>query len=213
MQHATLQLHEEYFLLAHDGYTGRAHIKTRVLGTGLAGALLSGLLLAGCLDLVSGVVRVRDEAPAQDMVTRAAVTAIQQRARPVAWWVECLRQSVYPLTAERLTRQGVVSPLSAGLLRTGTRYVANDALLAAGPRVRLRYAAETRAVPPDPRTVTLAALALATGLEGVVADAANRLVRDSVRALAAVLPPDLQPLLAGVDAAVTRLALATPRGL
>jgi hypothetical protein len=150
---------------------------------------------------------------AGDVVTRAAVQAIQGRSHPVAWWVECLRQSAYPLTAEQLTRQGVVSPASAGLFRAMTRYVANDALLAAGPRVRLRHAAESgQRVSPDPRTAALAALAVATGLEGVVADAANRLARDGVRVLAAGLPTDLRPVLAGVDGGVMRLAMATPRG-
>jgi Golgi phosphoprotein 3 (GPP34) len=213
MQHFDLRLHDEYFLLAHDGYTGRAHIKDGVLAVGLAGALLCELLVVGCLEVADGTVRLRDGGLAGDTVSRTALAAIHHRSHALPWWVECLAQSTYPLAAKQLTRRGVVSPASAGLFRTGTRYVANDALLAARPRIGLRYAAESyRQVPPDARTTALAALAMATGLEGVVADAANRVLRDGVHALAAGLPRDLRPVLAAVDVTVMRLAMATPRG-
>jgi hypothetical protein len=213
MRQPELRLDEEYFLLAHDDYTGRPHIKADVLGTGLAGALLAELLIAGCLDIVDGTVQVRDLTLAGSAMARAAAEAIQQRFHPVGWWVECLRQSAYLSAGEQMARQNLVSPTSTGLFRTVTRHVATDALVAAGPRVRLRYAAESiQRVPPDPRAATLAALALTTGLGGIIADAANRLVRDGLLAMARSVPPDMRAVVAGVDAALMRMAMATPRG-
>ena len=65
---------------------------------------------------------------------------------------------------------------------------------------------------PDPGTAVLAALAVATGLEAVVADAANRAAREGLRVLADGTPSRLRAVVAGVDAAVVRLAMTTRRG-
>ena len=135
------------------------------------------------------------------------------RARPVQWWLECLGASVYLRTADELVRRGVVIHAAAGLFRTGSRYPAVDALAAAAPRVRLRHEAEsTRPVPADPGVAALAALGLRTGLGPTVADAANRSAREGLLALARAVPLALRPVLAGVDGALIRMALATPRG-
>jgi hypothetical protein len=211
-------LHEEYFLLAHDDYTGRAHIDEDVVGAGLAGALLADLVIVGCLDaawLDAGgeQVRVLDESLALDGLARDAVAALATRTRPVSWWVECLAVSMYQRTGEHLVHQGVVTRAPAGLFRAGVRYPAVDALVAAGPRVRLRHEAEAaQPVPPDPGVATLAALALRTGLGGVVADAANRSVREGLAALARAVPVGVRAVVAGVDAALIQMALTTPRG-
>jgi hypothetical protein len=208
-----LRLHEQYFLLAHDDYSGRAHIHADVLGAGLAGALLADLVIAGCLEVGGEHIRVRDTGATPDGVGQEVVTAIAARARPVQWWVECLAASMYPRTGEQLVRHAVVTRVPAGLFRTGVRYLAVDALVAAGPRVRLRHEAESaRLAPPDPAVAALAALALRTGLGGVVADAANRSAREGLPALARAVPAALRPVIAGVDGAVIRMALTTPRG-
>jgi hypothetical protein len=213
VRHADARLHEEYFLLAHDDYTGRAHIDADVLAAGLAGALLAGLVIAGCLDARGGYVRALDGTGPPDGVTADAVAAIAARAHPVPWWVECLAPSVYSRTGEDLVREGVLTRAPAGLFRGGIRYPAVDALVAAGPRVRLRHEADAaRPVPPAPAVATLAALALRTGLHKVIADAANRSARDGLAALARAVPATVRPVVDGVDAALIRMALTTPRG-
>ncbi len=208
-----LRLHEEYFLLAHDDYTGRARLGADVLGAGVAGALLADLVVLGCLDVTGGHVAVRDAGAALDGVGGDAVSAIAGRARPVPWWLESLGASAFPRTGEQLVRRGVLTRSRAGLFRSRLRYPAVDALLAAGPRVRLRHEAEAaRPVPPDPAVAALAALAVRTGLGGVVADAANRSVRDGLLALARAVPVAVRPVVDGLDEALIRMALTTPRG-
>jgi hypothetical protein len=208
-----LRLHEDYFLLAHDDYRGRAHIAAEVLGAGLAAALLADLTIDGCLDIRGEHVLIDDADAAYDGVLRDAVAAITTQARPVRWWVESFGASMYPRTGEQLVRRAVVTHAPARLRRTGIRYPAVDALVAAGPRVRLRHEAEsTQPQPPDPRVATLAALAVRTGLGGVVADAANRSARDGLFALARAVPASLRPVMVGLDSALIRLALTTPRG-
>jgi Golgi phosphoprotein 3 (GPP34) len=183
-----------------------------VLGVGLAGALLADLAIVGCLDVGGEQVRVGDAGTASDGLGRGVGAAIAAAARPVRWWVECLAASMYPRTGEQLARRAVVTRVPAGLFRTGVRYPAMDALVAAGPRVRLRHEAESIRLVPDPAVAALAALALRTGLGGVVADAANRSAREGLPALARAVPATLRPVTAGVDDAMIRIALTTPRG-
>jgi hypothetical protein len=211
------RLHHEYFLLAHDDYTGKTHIDPAVLASGLAGALLGDLLIERCIEIDSGAVRSREGARAGDPVADLAVDAIRarstRRSHPVRWWVEYLQQTTYSLVGEQLTSEGVVSSMAAGFLRRSARYVANDPLVAARPRVTLRRTAEaTTSSPREQRTVALAALALVTGLEGVVADAANRAVRDGLRAMAGEVADDMRVVVAAVDATVMGMAMATRRG-
>jgi len=76
--------------------------------------------------------------------------------------------------------------------------------------VLLRHAAD--ATPVDPHTVTLAALAVATGLEGVVADGANRLALGRLRAIAAEASGDVLTIVNGINSAAIRIALTPRRG-
>jgi Golgi phosphoprotein 3 (GPP34) len=211
------RLHHEYFLLAHDGYTGTPHIDSAVLASGLAGALLGELLISRHIAIDSAMVRLRDAAGAGDPVADLAIDAIgtqaSQGCRPVRWWVQNLRQSAYPLIGEQLTSEGLVCSTAAGFLRRSARYVANDPLVAARARVTLRRTAEvTTSSAREPRTLALAALALVTGMERVIADAANRVVRDGLRAMAGEVPDDMRGIVAAVDATVMGMATATRRG-
>ena len=56
---------DDLYLLAHDDRSGKPLLQPRPLGTGLAGALLAELMLAGCIGLRSdsAVVIGRDLAP------------------------------------------------------------------------------------------------------------------------------------------------------
>ncbi|MGI5239465.1 GPP34 family phosphoprotein [Dactylosporangium sp. CA-139066] len=183
-----LPLPAEYFLLAHDGYTGRPHIGAAVLGLGVAGALLAELAFTGDVRLDGDV--------ASD--------------------VERLAPEAYTMIGDSLVGSGVVHRPPVGrlerLARARPRYVAADALAAAAPRILLRHAAEAAGPEADERTKTLAALAVITGLEPVVADAANRAALGRLRAMAAAVTGDARTVAEAVAAAAARIALTPRRG-
>jgi hypothetical protein len=191
-----LPLPAEYFLLAHDGYTGRPHIGAALLGAGVAGALLAELAMAGHVELGGdwdgGAVRVAER------------------------WIERLAPASYTMIGDDLVRAGVVYRPPAGrlarLARARPRYVAADALAAAAPRILLRHAAEATGPEADERTRALAALAVATRLEPVVADAANRAALGRLRAMAAAVTGDARTIAEAVTAAAARIALTPRRG-
>jgi hypothetical protein len=211
-------LPDEYFLLAHHDYTGRPHINIDVLNTGLAGAVIAELLIEGHIDVLDeklvlcgpGSHDDRTTDPMTDMVL--AHIAAQTTPHPIRAWTEYLRDNVtpYAIVRERLLRAGLLQPVRGGLLKKSTRYVATDPLTAAKPRVRLRYTAERSDTPVDARTAMLASLAQVTGLTEVVADGANRSVKEGLLAIAAGLPANLRVVVSGLDAAVTVIALSVP---
>jgi hypothetical protein len=201
----------EYFLLAHDDYTGRPHISQDVLSTGLAGALLAELLCYGRIGIVEDdKIRLIDPRPWDDEVTNLVVTEIgKQRAyHPVRAWAEYLRGEAYSLIGEQLAQTGLLTR-ETGLLRRNVRYVPRDSIESARPRVRLRYIAQRPNEPLDEQTAMLAALALATKLDPIVADGGSpREVRDGLEGMARRLRPDMQAIVAGVSKAVTAIALS-----
>jgi hypothetical protein len=191
-----LSLPAGYFLLAHDGYTGRPHVGAALLGAGVAGALLTDLALAGHVRLDRG--------------GRAGGVRVAQR------WIERLAPAAYTMIGDDLVRSGVVHRRAPGRLRrlagARPRYVAADALAAAAPRILLRHAADAAGPEVDERVRALAALAVATGLEPVVADAANRAALGRLRAMATAVSGDARTVAEAVAAVAARAALTPRRG-
>jgi hypothetical protein len=209
-------LYVDYFFLAHDGYTGRPHIDTDLLGAGLAGAVLADLVTAGLVAIGSRHVHVEttDGTAAPSVTARTVLDLLRRSAHPLDEWVDALARPLCTVVGDEIVHSGLASRHAAGRLATLTRqpvrYVPTDAVRAAAPRVLLRHAAD--ATPVDPRTVTLAALAVATGLEGVVADGANRLALGRLRVIAAEASGDVLTIVNGVNSAAIRIALTPRRG-
>src|SRR5262245_20221046 len=86
--HATRSLSDEYWMLAHHDYDGKTLVDTEVLETGLAGAVLAELLLAGRLDILDKRVVVRDPratgTPLLDLVV-SLVTHTPERLSAFKW--------------------------------------------------------------------------------------------------------------------------------
>jgi hypothetical protein len=210
-----LPLADELFLVGHDAYSGKCLANSAVLGSGLAGAVLIELMLAGRILLTDGRIVVRDSRPYSERVTDAALTEILKRRKtfPPRSWVEYLCGDVRNLVGERLEAARMVRrEQTRGLtLRAVVRFPAVDAVEAAGPRVRLRYLLN-QGDPLDMPTALLAALVRATELEHVLLLPATR---QQVRALLGqvvdALPPDLRAIVAAVDAAVAAVALTVRR--
>ncbi|HLL68340.1 MAG TPA: GPP34 family phosphoprotein [Micromonosporaceae bacterium] len=201
----------EYFLLAHDDYSGRPHINQEVLSTGLAGALLAQLLSYGRIEIVEDdKVRLLDARPWDDEVTNVVVAEIgkQTAFHPARAWVEYLRGEAYSMVGEQLAGKGLLNR-ETGMLRRSVRYVSRDPIQSARPRVRLRYIAQRPHEPLDEQTATLAALVLATKLDTVIADGGYpREIREGLEGMSRRLRPDMLAIVAGVTKAVTAIALS-----
>jgi Golgi phosphoprotein 3 (GPP34) len=211
----TLPLADELFLVGHDEYTGKAIVNNTILDSGLAGAVLGELLLAGRVTMVDNRIVMRDPRPYGENVTDAAMAEILKRREdyPVRAWVEYLRDDVREMIARRLISAGMIERAEArGLsLRVSVRYPATDAIEAAAPRVRLRFMLDKNE-PLDQQTAALAALVRAIGLEqALLLDAGRQQIREHIERATEPMHPFLHALAAGVDAAVAASALTIRR--
>jgi hypothetical protein len=210
----TFPLADELLLIGHDEYSGKPIVTGEVLDTGLAGAVLGELLLAGRIVITNGKVALRDPRPHGEPVTDAAAVEIHRKGAmfAVRSWVEYLRGDVREIISKRLIAAGVIrSEQTRTLLRTVTRLPAVDPVRAAAPRVRLRYLLERPTV-TDPQVALLAALVRACALESVlVLDVRPEPGVDLIARATEVLPPDGQALIRGVDTAVAAIALTIRR--
>lgn len=203
-------LADEFFLVGHDQYTGKAQVSDAVLDTGLAGAMLGELALSGRL-LISEemLVTVQDARPTGDRMTDTTVSEIvkQRDVYAVRQWVEYLRDHARELVGQRLVEAGLVDQVrSRGMLKQTVRFPARDPLKAAAPEARLRFMLD-RPSDLDEPTALLASLVDAAGLEYVLGVGSNRRIRDELAQMTMQLKPNLKALVAGVESAVAHLAL------
>lgn len=211
-------LPEEFFLLAHDDYTGSPVVNVKVLASGLAGAMLAELLITERIKIpvgendrvyVADSRQWRGDSPAVQVTMREM--GAQSQAAAARAWVEYLRDALYGLVGDDLAQRNVVRAETTGLLRKSTKYVALDPLDASRARVGLRYVTERRSVGLDERTMSLAGLATVTGLVDTIAEGANRDARDGLRRIGDALKGDLAAVVASVDKAVAAILLVPDR--
>jgi hypothetical protein len=202
----TLPLADELFLVGHDQYSGKPQIDERTLDTGLAGAVLGEMVLAGRLRVDDDTtIWVRDQRPYGDRVTDAALAEILKQDQPhsARSWVEYLSGHVRAMVAARLVLRGLIQQQ----LTRQRRFPAVDPVLAAGPQARLRFTLD-RPGTADEQTAVLGALALATGLDHVVGGGSRRQTRNDLAQMHSSLGPDLHRLVLGVEAAAAQLQVA-----
>jgi hypothetical protein len=209
-----LPLADELFLVGHDHYSGKSKISDTVLDTGLAGAVLGELVLAGRLAVADdNLVTARDQRPYGERVSDAALAEIlkQHEVHPVRAWVEYLREHARTMVAPRLVQSRLVERVQArSMLKTTVRYKAVDSLKASSAQARLRYMLDHQDT-LDEQTAVLGALVLATGLDYLLGGGSPREVRDGLGLMGQRLRPDLQALVAGVESAVAAIALSGHR--
>lgn len=209
----TLPLADEFFLVGHDEYSGKPRVNAEVVNTGLSGAVLAELVLAGRATIADGFVVTRDQRPHGEHVTDAALAEIlkQEDAHPVRSWVEYLREDVENMVSPRLVKAGIVQRVQMrSMLRQTVRFPATDPIRAVAPQARLRYIVDHSEL-LDSQTAMLAALVRVTGLEHVLGAGSAREARDVLARITDQLPENLQAIAAGVDAAVANIALTVRR--
>lgn len=210
----TMRLADELFLIGLDEFTGKPQSAAHLLDTALAGAALGELLFEGRITFENGGVYVLDDRLWNEPLTDLIVAEISARGNghPGRLWLKFLREQcqIRERVGNRLATSGWVRREETRGLRRSVRWPALDPNKAAAPRVRLSSAMRHSADSIDLRSATLAALAAAGGLTKLVTlfdeSAAGR-----IAALRNVMPPQVEGLLASVDAAVAAAAVTIRR--
>jgi hypothetical protein len=210
MDMLSLPLADEFFLVGHDEYSGKALISDDVLDVGLSGAVLGELMLAHRIIVAEDTtVRVRDQRPYGERVSDAALSELMKvdEALPVSVWVKGLRGHARAMVAPRLINARIVDRVqSRVMLRQVTRFPAVDPLKAASPRARLRYMFD-HPQNLDEQTAVIGGLVRATELDYVLGAGSGREAREGLDRMVNALGPALRALCAGVEEAVASMAL------
>lgn len=208
-------LADDFYCVAYDDRTGRSRLHPRVLGFGLAGALLGELVLFGRVTIDCGILTIIDRRPPSDPLahaTLAHVTTYVQH-RDVRTWLAFLARTAPDAVVRRLVTGRVLGREEHR--RLGLRRVsylpadvnAKNAMAWRPVRLAGRLKSPERLDVPD---AMLAGLVGVTGLTGVVLwqpELRNAGTTALSKAVAG-LPPPLHNLLAHVEAAVGDTVLA-----
>jgi hypothetical protein len=200
---------DDLYLLGHDEGSGKSQLQPFALGTGLAGALLAELLLAGWTGL-----RQQDRAV---MITRDAPHGARQHAlfkriadqpepQPVGSWLRVLAQGAEQDVAVRLEEAGYLEHVRGRVPWSQGRWVPVNRDWAFAPVLRARAALDpTR--PLTAYSATLVGLTFACGLGFKLSEhqtPTSRPVQDAV----AQLGPALQVLIAQTETIIENAALS-----
>ncbi len=210
------RLAADFFLIAHDEFSGKLRISPDLLGCGLVGAQLAELITDDRLAVEGGRVLATEVRDDGDEIGAYVVESIsrQTSAHSVRVWVDTFREVLYELVARRLISEGVVRREQGGrqlMRRRPDRFPAVDLLAAARPRLRLEHMLRTPQEFDLPGAV-IAALVGAVGAEAVLDPEIDRTAtRELLVRLEENLPADVRALVEGVRAAVSAVSLTIRR--
>ncbi|MBO0829198.1 MAG: GPP34 family phosphoprotein [Streptosporangiales bacterium] len=163
---AGLTLAEELALLGYDDESGK-QVGGMFVSYGLAGALLAELALLRRIELTDKRVAVTDPSPTGDALLDDALRRVAEHpGRRPARWVDVLRKGVERAVLDRLVASGYLRREEGRALFVVpvTRYPAGAGTAERDARLRLADAVRPGST-PDQRTVTLALLAHACGMD------------------------------------------------
>ena len=202
---------DDLYLMAHDDRTGRPHLQPRALGIGLAGALLTELMLAGWIGLRRDSTVVFVPGVTQDTVMRHVLLkqiADEPGPQPVQAWLRFLARSAARDVALRLEQAGYLGHVRSWIPGRQGRWVPVNPDWAFAPMLRIRSALDP-ARPVTPHAAALTGLAVASGLsfrldQYQYQTEARRTIQDAVAALG----PGLQELISQAQTAVDSTVLS-----
>ncbi|MGI5238860.1 GOLPH3/VPS74 family protein [Dactylosporangium sp. CA-139066] len=205
-------LADDFYCVAYHERTGRSWLQSRVLGLGLAGALLGELVLFGRVCIDRGVIAVVDDAPPPDPLVHATLAQVLtfSQHRDVRTWLAFLARTATDAVAGRLVEGRVLQRVQHRRFgRRRVSYAPRDVNVVAWRPVRLAG----RLTAPDPieaPDVVLGGLVGVTGLARVVLWQPELREAGMARLSAEVarLHPSLRDLLAHVEAALGDAVLA-----
>jgi hypothetical protein len=211
------RLAADFFLIAHDEFSGKLRISPALLACGLSGAQLAELVVAGQIVVEAGRLLTMDvRVNGDDEVGAYVIETIRQQSstHSTRVWVETFGEMLPELIARQLVAAGVIRREEGGrqlLRRRPDRFPATDLLAAARPRLRLEHMLRTPQEFDLPGAV-VAVLIGALGAEVLLDPELDRATtRDLIGRLRANLPADLRDLMEGVEAAVAAISLTIRR--
>lgn len=197
-------LADEFWLLAHDDVTGKPRLSGRVLGLGLAGALIGELVDCRNVTVQQGIVHVISRTPPADALTHTVLDQMDAEVRqhPVRTWLAYLSRTAAEMVGQRLVRAGMLRrDSSRRLLKQVAVYRPLDSNRAAWPTARLSTTLRRQSPLSEPDAF-LAGLSVATGLDQVILDGAGPGPRDYLAHVVASLPAAHHQVVAHTEAAV-----------
>jgi hypothetical protein len=106
----TGRLADDFFLMVHDDMSGRSRLSPRILGIGLAGALLGELAVYGAVRIKNGRLRPTDAKPPPDELADSVAQDVRSEPPlPVRDWLDYLSQEALARVGRRLEAEGLVS--------------------------------------------------------------------------------------------------------
>lgn len=200
---------DDLYLLGHDDRSGKPLLQPRALGTGLAGALLAELMLAGCVGLRqdSAVVISRDTP--QSAVQQHPLlkqVADEPGSQPVRSWLRFLARSAARDVALRLEEAGYLQHARGRVPWSQGQWIPVNPDWAFAPMLRVRTALDP-ARPLTAHAAALTGLAVACGL-GFRLDQYQTQAGRPVEYAVAQLGPGLQELIAQTQTAVDSAVLS-----
>lgn len=205
----TGRLADDLYLLAHHEATGRPHLQPRAAGLGLAGALLAELMLAGRISLHAGQVVAADGPAAPDELARSVfgLVAGEPGRHPARDWLVFLASTAPQNVAARLEQSGYLATVTSRRPFRARQWVPADPDCAFAPLLRVKAALDP-ARPATAQNVTLAGLAVASGLGRHLALYLPEGVNRRIHQATIQLHPCLQELIAHTQAAVDSALLS-----
>jgi hypothetical protein len=199
---------DDLYLLAHSDVSGKPYVQPRALGLGLAGGLLSELVLAGAVSVRHDDVAVMGRPPPDELLVRLLrQMAAEPEAHPVGEWLAYVARAAPADVAARLAASGYLAQDKSLLPWRGDRWVPTDRDSAFAPVLRVRAALDASR-PLTIHDAVLAGLADACGLWFRLAQYLPARAVRPVHHAVAQLPPGLQELISQTRAAVDGAVLA-----
>ena len=204
----TGRLADEFFLTAHDDASGKPRLAERLLGLGLAAALLGELAMDEWIELRSGAVSVVERlgptcVPGEALAARA-FEYLRAEEHPVRTWLAFFARTAHDDVAGRLVDAGLVAHHAGRRPWHPGSWTPTSANAAALPAAQL-VTRLIRGRPLGEQQTVLVGLLRATGLDQAVLREARHSAPGAVRHLGeavAALKPSLTELIAQAEAAV-----------
>lgn len=197
-------LGDEFWLIAHHEHTGKPRLSGRVLGLGLAAALLGELVYYRNLAVQKGYMHVVTHTPPPDPLAHSMLDQMAAEVHPytLRTWLVYFSRNIHELVAQRMWRAGILDQqTSRKLLKQVTTYLPVDPARAAWSMARLSTTLRRQA-PIEHADAFLAGLAVATGLDRVMLDGAGPGPYEYLSHVVSGLAAPLHQLVAHTQAAV-----------